>query len=113
MLKTDLFSLHPSSFILHPSSFSTVAWPPKGIGKKKSNQTMNTTKSVNQRILGNAQKVFLAASLAVLLGITAMSANADEFTVGHSGADVAWRQYGLDGQGITVAIVDSAITSNH
>ena len=33
----------------------------------------------------------------------------DEFTVGSSGAGTAYQQYGLDGTGITVAVVDSGI----
>lgn len=36
----------------------------------------------------------------------------DEFTVGRSGADVAFSQYGLTGSGVTVAVLDSGIGSN-
>jgi len=33
----------------------------------------------------------------------------DEFTVGNSGADVAFSQNGLTGYGINVAVVDSGV----
>lgn len=33
----------------------------------------------------------------------------DEFTVGSSGAGTAYTQYGLDGTGVTVAVVDSGV----
>ena len=36
----------------------------------------------------------------------------DEFTCASSGADTAYQQYGLTGQGVTVAVVDSGITSS-
>ncbi|WP_395142351.1 S8 family serine peptidase, partial [Armatimonas sp.] len=36
----------------------------------------------------------------------------DEFTVGHSGADVAW-SYGLTGTGVGVAVLDSGVSSLH
>ncbi|HLV79539.1 MAG TPA: S8 family peptidase, partial [Chthonomonadaceae bacterium] len=37
----------------------------------------------------------------------------DEFTVGSSGASAAWQQYGLDGSGVTVAVVDSGIAADN
>lgn len=37
----------------------------------------------------------------------------DEFTVEHSGADTALGSYGLTGQGVTVAVVDSGIANWH
>ncbi len=36
----------------------------------------------------------------------------DEFTVAASGAGAAYQQYGLTGQGVTVAVVDSGVRSN-
>ncbi len=36
----------------------------------------------------------------------------DEFTVGSSEADLAAQQYGLTGQGITVAVLDSGVTEH-
>jgi serine protease AprX len=56
-------------------------------------------------------KTFLPA-LALALGTLAGAAHADEFTVGRSGADVAFNQ-GLTGQGIGVAVIDSGISSTH
>src|SRR5690349_1132226 len=53
-----------------------------------------------------------AATAAMLLGTLAsvrLPARADEFTVGHSGADVAFSQYGLDGSGVTVAVLDTGV----
>lgn len=38
-----------------------------------------------------------------------LPAHADEFTVGRSGADIAFSQQRLDGSGVTVAVVDSGI----
>ena len=37
----------------------------------------------------------------------------DEFTVAASGAGAAYQQYGLTGQGVTVAVVDSGIVCSH
>ncbi len=37
----------------------------------------------------------------------------DEFTVAASGAGAAYQQYGLTGQGVTVAVVDSGVQCNH
>ena len=41
-----------------------------------------------------------------------MTRKFDEFTVASSGAGPAFQQYGLTGQGVTVAVVDSGIRSN-
>jgi len=51
------------------------------------------------------------AALPYVRHISADSAVAkcDEFTVGHSCADVAYGQYGVDGTGVTVAVIDSGI----
>ena len=46
---------------------------------------------------------------AVLFGTSLAPVQADEFTVGHSGADVAFSQYGLTGNGISVAVIDSGV----
>ncbi len=37
----------------------------------------------------------------------------DEFTTGHTGADVALQQYAMTGTGVNVAVVDSGIGGNH
>jgi serine protease AprX len=55
--------------------------------------------------------------LAALPCVTRLSADApvhktDEFTVGNSGAGVAFSQYGLTGSGLAVAVVDSGIRSH-
>ena len=52
--------------------------------------------------------VCAGALLTTLSGLSP-SARADEFTVGRSGADVAYNQSGLNGAGVTVAVVDSGI----
>lgn len=57
-------------------------------------------------------KTSAAMTAAALIGITAtasLPARADEFTVGRSGADVAFSQNGLTGSGVTVAVLDSGI----
>ena len=51
-----------------------------------------------------------AALLGSLFTTAGLRANADEFTVGHTGADVAFSQYGLTGKGVTVAVLDSGIS---
>ena len=49
-------------------------------------------------------------ALALALGTLAGVAHADEFTVGHTGANLAWvAPYNTTGSGITVAVVDSGI----
>jgi serine protease AprX len=51
--------------------------------------------------------LYAACASVALLQASILTARADEFTVGHTGADVARSQYGLDGSGITVAVIDS------
>ncbi len=52
----------------------------------------------------------LAGGAATLLGIDPqVSCRADEFTVGRSGADVAFNTLQLTGNGVTVAVIDSGI----
>lgn len=48
-----------------------------------------------------------------VLGIStdATVAKTDEFTVGASGADIAWKNYRTSGKGVTVAVIDSGIGS--
>ena len=58
------------------------------------------------------------ARLAALPFVTHLSADGvvrkcDEFTAEGSGAAGAWQQYGLTGQGVTVAVVDSGIGGNN
>src|SRR5262249_17425098 len=53
-------------------------------------------------------------SLAALPFVQHLSADmavkkTDEFTVGHTGADVAFQQYNLTGNGIGVAVLDSGV----
>ena len=57
------------------------------------------------------------ASLALLPFVSRLSwdmevKKTDEFTVGHSGADVAWG-YGFSGTGVGVAVLDSGVSSWH
>ena len=58
------------------------------------------------------------ARVAALPFVTHLSADGtvrkcDEFTVGASGAGVAYQQYGLTGAGVTVAVVDSGVECSH
>ena len=53
-------------------------------------------------------------SAVALLGAVAclgLPSHADEFTVGHTGADLAFSQYAVTGAGIGVAVIDSGIMS--
>jgi serine protease AprX len=43
------------------------------------------------------------------LSCLSLPTHADEFTVGHTGADLAFSQQGLTGNGITVAVLDSGV----
>jgi serine protease AprX len=57
------------------------------------------------------------AQIATLPFVTHVSSDGsvkkcDEFTCASSGADRAYQQYGLTGQGVTVAVLDSGIRSN-
>ena len=56
--------------------------------------------------------------LAALVSVKRLSADvavkkSDEFTVGSSMADAAVQQYGLSGNGVRVAVLDSGVRSNH
>jgi serine protease AprX len=56
-----------------------------------------------------AKHLLLSVGLLGLLVASLALANADAFTVCHTGADVAFNQYGLTGSGISVAVIDSGV----
>ncbi len=67
------------------------------------------TNTKNYRIRSTLGAIATQASLLGMLAGVSLPAYADEFTVQHTGADLAFSQFGLTGKGVTVAVLDSGI----
>ncbi|WP_309719534.1 S8 family serine peptidase [Armatimonas sp.] len=73
---------------------------------------LSIVNSVALRLPTRNLKKLVALSFVERLSADLTVKKTDEFTVGHSGADIAW-SYGFKGTGVGVAVLDSGVTQLH